>query len=45
MKFDKERLLESLTEKQQYIIDKLHQQVGPDILGEVLERARSKLDH
>jgi len=45
LKLDKERLLESLTEKQQYIIDKLHQQVGPDILGEVLERARSKLDH
>jgi len=38
LKFDKERLLESLTEKQQYIIDKLHQQ--PDTLGEVLDRMK-----
>jgi hypothetical protein len=45
LKLDKERFLESLAEKQQYIIDKLHQQVGPDILGEALERARTKLEH
>jgi len=45
LKLDKEHLLESLTEKQQYLIDKLHEQVGPDILGEALERARTKLEH
>ena len=43
LKLDKERLLESLTDKQQYIIDHLQPtRVGPDILGEVLEAARSK---
>jgi hypothetical protein len=42
LKHDKEHLLERLTDKQQYIIEKLYQQVGPDILGEVLEAARVK---
>jgi hypothetical protein len=32
---------ERLTEKQQFIIDHI-QRVGPDILGEVLEKARMK---
>jgi regulator of replication initiation timing len=43
LKLDKERLLERLADKQQYIIDHIQSSgVGPDILGEVLEAARVK---
>jgi hypothetical protein len=42
-KLDKERLLERLADKHQYIIDHVQSSgVGPDILGEVLEAARVK---
>ena len=44
MKLDKERLLESLTDKQQYIIDHIQPWGLADILGEALDRARTK-DH
>jgi hypothetical protein len=45
LKSDKEQLLERLANKQQYIIDHIQpKKVGPEILGEVLDRAR-KLDH
>jgi hypothetical protein len=44
LKFDKERLLEKLTEKQQFIIERITPTVRRmgDILGEALERARIK---
>jgi hypothetical protein len=44
LKFDKERLSEKLTEKQQFIINRITPPVRRmgDILGEALERARIK---
>jgi hypothetical protein len=44
LKFDKERLSEKLTEKQQFIIDRIAPTVRRmgDILGDALERAQIK---
>jgi hypothetical protein len=44
LKFDKERLLEKLTEKQQFIIERIAPTVRRmgDILGDALERAQIK---
>jgi septal ring factor EnvC (AmiA/AmiB activator) len=44
LKFNKERLLEKLTEKQQFIIDRIAPTVRRmgDILGDALERAQIK---